>query len=67
MFPPDAPVPGGVRVVQQFKAEVDDDLEDVTEVEQREVQAVGGLPHLPLHLQVNAKDEDGFDHQVDSH
>ena len=66
MSAPDAPVLRRVRVVQQVEPEVDDDLEDVAEIEQREVQAVRRLPYLSLHLQVNAEDEGGFDQQVDN-
>jgi hypothetical protein len=51
--------------VQEIQSKIIDDLEDVAQVEQREIKTVLRLTDTMLDLHVNTKNEDGLDDQVD--
>ncbi len=51
--------------MQKVQAKIIDHLENVAQVEEREVHAIRSSSYFLLHLQVNAENEYSLDHQVD--
>ena len=50
-----------IAIIKVLYPKIDDDLEQISEVEQGEIHTVGGRSYLVLHTAVNSEDEKRLD------